>query len=140
VIGDALAAQDEAHEPRAVHRRQAREREQLHRRRHLGGLAVVVEAAAEPAPAHFHAQLVREVEHAPVGRGDRVVEAVDAHAAELGAARETTELCRRLVDGHLVAGRGELVGQAEPEDAASDDADPAHGRALANVWRAMSRA
>jgi hypothetical protein len=140
VVLDPLAAQHEADEARAVERRQAREREQLRGRRHLGVAAPVVEADAEPAPAHLEAQLVRELEHAAVRGCDRVVEAVDAHAAERRAPGEPAERRRRLVHGHLRAAGREPVRQAEAEQPAADDAHRVHERALATAWRAMTRA
>ena len=113
---------------------------QLRRGRHLGVAALVVEADAERAPADVQAELVGEVEHAPVGGGDRVVEAIDPDTAELRAAGQAAERRRRLVDADRHAARGELVREPEAEQAAADDADAAHGLALATAWRAMTRA
>ena len=100
----------------------------------------MVEADAERAPADLQAELVGEVEHAPVGGGDRVVVAVDPHAAEQGAAGQAAERRLGLVDRDGHAARGQLVREAEAEQPAADDADAVHDLALATAWRAMTRA
>ena len=68
-----------------------------------------------------------------------MVEAIDLHPAELGAAGEPAESCGRLVDGDRHAALRQAVARREAEQPAADDPD-AHTRSLAATLRIIRRA
>ena len=76
-------------------------------------------------------------DHALVGGGDHVVEAVDLVAAEVEGAGEATEAGAALDHGHPGAGLGQAQGERDAEDAAADDAD-VRGALGHQVWTSGS--
>jgi hypothetical protein len=120
-----LAAGDERREADALERVQEREGQELPRRRHREETAVVVEADLRraEAPAVAEPELLREAEHAVVGREDDVVEAVGGRAVEVEGADEAAEVGRALEQRHGDARLREPVRGRHAEDAAADDPD-----------------